>query len=101
MARTINVLSDLTGASLVFWGVYRRCAVASVAWVAWPKARIVAVLAVVAVVGALVGDNYHFVGDCVAGGLLGSLGGVWAARLLLTHVSGSTFQVSASLKPET
>ena len=31
---------------------------------------------------ALVGNNYHFVGDCVAGGFLGSIGGAWTAHFL-------------------
>jgi membrane-associated phospholipid phosphatase len=57
-------------------------AIASILWIAYPKLRWLAVLAVVTMVVALVGNNYHFVGDCVAGGFLGSIGGAWTAWLL-------------------
>ena len=30
----------------------------------------------------LVGMNYHFVGDVIAGGILGSITGVWMTRWL-------------------
>jgi hypothetical protein len=33
-------------------------------------------------VAALIGNDYHFVGDTVAGGFLGWIGGLWIARLL-------------------
>jgi membrane-associated phospholipid phosphatase len=58
------------------------CAVAAVIWIAWPKARWGALLAVGLMVAALVGNDYHFVGDTVAGGFLGWIGGLWIARLL-------------------
>jgi membrane-associated phospholipid phosphatase len=57
-------------------------AIASIVWIAYPKLRWLAVLAVLTMVVALVGNNYHFVGDCVAGGFLGSIGGAWTAHFL-------------------
>lgn len=59
------------------------CAAMSVVWIAWPKFRWLVVIVVTAVVIGLVGDNYHFVGDVVAGAFLGSIVGVWT-----THVFG-------------
>ncbi len=58
------------------------CSIAAVVWIAWPKARWGAALAVALMVAALVGNDYHFVGDCIAGGFLGWIGGTWIARLL-------------------
>jgi membrane-associated phospholipid phosphatase len=57
-------------------------AIASILWIAYPKLRWLAVLAVITMVVALVGNNYHFVGDCVAGAFLGSIGGAWTAHFL-------------------
>jgi membrane-associated phospholipid phosphatase len=57
------------------------CAAMSVVWIAWPKARWLAALLVAAVVVGLVGNNYHFVGDTVAGGLLGALTGMWSCAV--------------------
>ena len=57
-------------------------AIASILWIAYPKLRWLAVLAAATMVVALVGNNYHFVGDCVAGAFLGSIGGAWTAHLL-------------------
>jgi membrane-associated phospholipid phosphatase len=57
-------------------------AIASILWIAYPNLRWLAVLAVATMVVALVGNNYHFVGDCVAGGFLGSIGGAWTAHVL-------------------
>ena len=62
-------------------------AIASVVWVAWPKARWCAAFAVGLMVAALLGNDYHFVGDCIGGGFLGWIGGLWMARLM--GVTGS------------
>jgi membrane-associated phospholipid phosphatase len=49
-------------------------------WLVLPKGRwLYAVLAIPMLV-ALVAMNYHFVGDVIAGGVVGWLVGVWAAR---------------------
>jgi membrane-associated phospholipid phosphatase len=58
------------------------CAAMSVVWIAWPRIRWLAALTVLAVVVGLVSNNYHFVGDIVAGAFLGSIVGAWSARLL-------------------
>jgi membrane-associated phospholipid phosphatase len=58
------------------------CAAMSVLWFAYPRGRWLYALATAAVCLALVGMNYHFVGDVVGGGLLGWLMGVCVARLL-------------------
>jgi membrane-associated phospholipid phosphatase len=57
----------------------------SVLWVCYPKFRAFYALAVLAVAAALVGANYHFVSDVIAGGFLGASTGwmstiVWEAR---------------------
>jgi membrane-associated phospholipid phosphatase len=62
-------------------------AIASILWIAYPKLRWLSVLAVATMVVALVGNNYHFVGDCVAGGFLGSIGGAWTAHFLGLHAN--------------
>jgi len=54
---------------------------ASVFWLAMPRSRWVCVLIAVPMLVALVGMNYHFVGDVVAGSVLGGIVGAWAARL--------------------
>jgi membrane-associated phospholipid phosphatase len=54
---------------------------ASVFWIALPRTRWVCVVIAIPMLGALVGMNYHFVGDVVAGSSLGAIVGAWAARL--------------------
>jgi membrane-associated phospholipid phosphatase len=58
----------------------RIFAVLSVAWVAYPKWRWLCVLACGSVVVGLVGMDYHFVGDVVAGAFLGSVTGMYSAH---------------------
>lgn len=53
----------------------------SVAWILWPRLRPLWALAGPVIIAALVGSNYHFVGDTVAGAFLGSLTGVYVVRL--------------------
>ncbi len=50
--------------------------VAAVLWFSYPRWRWCYVLACAAMCAALVGLNYHFVGDVVGGGVLGSIIGV-------------------------
>ena len=57
------------------------CAVAAVLWVAYPKLRPLWALMVIAVVVGLIGADYHFVSDIVAGGFLGASTG-WLAVML-------------------
>jgi len=58
----------------------RTVAIAAVYWVAYPRWRWLGVLATAAVVVGLIGMNYHFVGDTVAGAFVGGLVGVYAAH---------------------
>jgi membrane-associated phospholipid phosphatase len=51
------------------------CAVMSVLWLCYPRWRALYALAVVGVAIGLVGANFHFLGDVIAGGFLGSLVG--------------------------
>lgn len=47
------------------------CALVSVLWIMMPKGRPLYVLAVLAVVVGLIGADYHFLSDMIAGGFLG------------------------------
>lgn len=58
----------------------RTVAAAAVLWLAYPRWRWAGVLASAAVAVGLVGMNYHFVGDVVAGGFVGGAVGVYAAH---------------------
>lgn len=58
----------------------RILAFASVFWLAMPRSRWLCTLVAVPMLVALLGMNYHFVGDVVAGSVLGGIVGVWAAR---------------------
>ncbi len=47
------------------------CAVISVLWISYPRWRVVYVLCVAAVAIGLLGANYHFLSDVIAGGFVG------------------------------
>lgn len=57
------------------------CAVVSVLWFAYPRLRPLWTLVVLAVVVGLIGADYHFVSDIVAGGFLGASAG-WMTVLI-------------------
>lgn len=57
------------------------CAVMSVLWICYPKFRALYALAILAVAAALIGANYHFVSDVIAGGFLGISTG-WISTIL-------------------
>jgi membrane-associated phospholipid phosphatase len=57
----------------------RTLAAVAAFWVAYPKWRWAWVLAAVPVPAALLGMDYHFVGDVVGGGFVGGIVGTWAA----------------------
>ncbi len=59
----------------------RTLAVVSVVWIAYPRWRWPCVVASVAVAVGLVGMNYHFVGDAIAGGFVGAIVGAYTAQL--------------------
>ena len=52
------------------------CAVVSVLWIAYPKLRALYALVVLAVAVGLVGANYHFLSDIIAGSFVGSTVGI-------------------------
>jgi membrane-associated phospholipid phosphatase len=58
----------------------RTLAIATVVWIAYPRWRWACVLGTVAVIVGLIGMDYHFVGDVIAGGFVGSIVGVYTAR---------------------
>jgi membrane-associated phospholipid phosphatase len=55
----------------------------SVFWLAMPRGRWLFAIVAVPMLVALVAMNYHFVGDVIAGGMLGAVIGAWAVRLAL------------------
>lgn len=57
------------------------CAVASVLWIGYPKLRVLWTLGVLAVVVGLIGADFHFVGDTIAGAFVGSTVG-WMTMTL-------------------
>jgi membrane-associated phospholipid phosphatase len=57
------------------------CCVLSILWFCYPRWRWLYALFGGSACAALVGMNYHFLGDVIAGVLLGSITGVWMTRL--------------------
>ena len=57
----------------------RTLAVAAVIWIICPRWRWACVAASVAVSVGLLGMNYHFVGDVIAGGFVGGIVGTYTA----------------------
>jgi membrane-associated phospholipid phosphatase len=55
----------------------RTVAVAAVAWIAYPRWRLACMLASLGVATGLVGMDYHFVGDVIAGGFVGAIVGAY------------------------
>jgi membrane-associated phospholipid phosphatase len=63
------------------------CAVISVLWIMFPKLRPVYALIVLAVAAGLIGANYHFLSDVIAGGFVGASTGWMTAALWQAHQS--------------
>lgn len=59
----------------------RILAFATVFWIATPRWRWLYAILALPMLVALVGMNYHFVGDVIAGGVLGAIVGTWATLL--------------------
>jgi membrane-associated phospholipid phosphatase len=57
------------------------CAVASVLWIYYPKFRALYALVIAAVAIGLIGADYHFLSDIIAGSLLGTITGWFAVAL--------------------
>jgi membrane-associated phospholipid phosphatase len=60
----------------------RTVAVAAVVWIAYPRWRWACGLASVAVATGLLGMDYHFVGDVIAGGFVGGIVGTYTAHCI-------------------
>ena len=54
--------------------------VAAILWFSYPRGRWCYGLVCAAMSAALVGLNYHFVGDVIGGAVLGSITGAWIGR---------------------
>jgi membrane-associated phospholipid phosphatase len=61
------------------------CSVLSILWLSYPRWRWCYAIVGGAVCAALVGLNYHFVGDVIAGAMLGSMTGVGLTCLFRLH----------------
>jgi membrane-associated phospholipid phosphatase len=59
-------------------------------WLAMPRGRWLYSLIAAPMLVALVAMNYHFVGDVIAGSVLGAIVGAWATRIAWTGFTGST-----------
>lgn len=60
----------------------------SVFWIAMPRVRWLCVLLGVPMLLALIGMDYHFVGDVIAGSTLGATVGAWATHLTAESRTG-------------
>jgi membrane-associated phospholipid phosphatase len=58
----------------------RTIAITAVIWIAYPRWRWLCLLAPAAVATGLIGMNYHFVSDVIAGGFVGGIVGMYVAR---------------------
>ena len=58
----------------------RTLAVVSVFWIAYPKCRWACVVAALAVAIGLIGMDYHFVSDVIAGSVLGGVVGAYVSQ---------------------
>jgi membrane-associated phospholipid phosphatase len=68
----------------------RILAFASVFWLAIPRSRLACFVLGLPMLVALVGMDYHFVSDVIAGSTLGGVVGVWAVRLSTLDSEGRT-----------
>jgi membrane-associated phospholipid phosphatase len=57
-------------------------------WLAYPRLRWACVVCCLMVATGLLGGNYHFLSDILAGAVLGLAGGILATRLLAPALSG-------------
>ena len=55
----------------------RTLAITSTLWIAYPRLRLASALVSVAEAVGLIGMNYHFLGDVIAGGFVGAIVGTW------------------------
>jgi membrane-associated phospholipid phosphatase len=73
----------------------------SVFWLAMPRGRWLYAILAAPMCVALVAMNYHFVGDVIAGGVLGGAVGAWAAKLggISTCATGAASVATATRVP--
>jgi membrane-associated phospholipid phosphatase len=64
------------------------CAVASIIWIWYPRMRILCAFAVLAITAGLIGADYHFLSDTIAGGFVGISTGWMATTAWNTHGAG-------------
>ena len=58
------------------------CAIVAVIWVYYPRLRFIYSAIVLAVLIGLLGTNFHFLSDCIAGAFLGTSVGLMTSKLL-------------------
>lgn len=68
----------------------RIAAFATMFWLAIPKWRWLYALLALPMLAALIALDYHFVGDVIAGSVLGAIVGAWATLLSKTEQAGRT-----------
>lgn len=66
------------------------CALLSVLWLCYPAGRPLWAAAALAVAAALIGGNYHFLGDVIAGAFVGSSVGLATTRILRDWIYNKT-----------
>ncbi len=70
------------------------CALISVLWTLYPKLRPLCVLIVLAVAVGLIGANYHFLSDVIAGGFVGVSTGWMTVTFWLERNAANSYQSS-------
>jgi len=63
------------------------CAVASVLWIYYPRLRFIYLIVTLAVLIGLVGTNFHFLSDTIAGAFIGASTGLMVAMLFARRAS--------------
>ena len=63
------------------------CALVSVLWIYYPHLKPVYLFVTLAVLVGLVGANYHFLSDTIAGAFVGASTGIMTTTLFARHVS--------------
>jgi|SRR6185369_495881 len=75
------------------------CSVMSVLWLCYPKFRPLYAIVVALVVGGLIGANYHFISDIIAGGFVGVSTGTCAVLLWRSYSAPDVVAPAAIAAP--